>query len=107
MNQNNSENIINSIKKLLKSKYPSFKGLYFFGSRNKDKYDEYSDYDIALVFNEEITWKFKDEVRGLIYDIMLQADIVIDTHIYSIKEMAEPITPFRNAIKSEGTYYGI
>ena len=107
MNQDKSENIINSIKELLKSKYPSFKGLYFFGSRNKDKYGKHSDYDIALVFNKEITWKFKVEVRGQIYDTMLQADIVIDTHIYSIKEMAEPITPFRNAIKSEGTYYGV
>ena len=107
MSQDSPENIITSIKDLLKSKYPSFQGLYFFGSRNKDKYDEHSDFDIALIFNEEITWKFKEEIRGLIYDIMLQSDIVIDSHIYSIKEMAEPITPFRNAIKSEGIYYGI
>jgi len=107
LNQDNSENIINSIKELLKSEYPSFKGIYFFGSRNQNKYDKHSDYDIALVFNEEITWRFKDEIRGMIYVIMLQADIVIDSHIYSIKEMAEPITPFRNAIKSEGTYYRV
>ena len=102
-----SEIIINEIITLLKNKIPSFRGLYFFGSRAKQVQQKYSDYDVAVLLDEDITWRRKDEIRNLIYDIMLEADIIIDIHVYSANEFVNPSTPFRSAIKSEGIFYGI
>jgi len=105
--KNKSEIIITKIRELLKREVPTFKGLYFFGSRTKSEQTKDSDYDIAVLLDENITWKRKDEIRNLVYDIMLNDDIIIDIHVYSTKDFAEPSTPFRNSIKSEGIYYGV
>lgn len=102
-----SEIIVNKIRLLLKQKVHSFRGLYFFGSRAKQVQQKYSDYDIAVILDEDITWQRKDEVRNLVYDIMLEYDIIIDIHVYSVKEFINPSTPFRSSIKSEGIFYGI
>ena len=80
-------------------------GLYLFGSRANDTFKEDSDYDIAIILNEKIEWKVKDRVREVIYDIMLENDIVIDSHIYSKEEIELSITPLRESIKSTGIFY--
>lgn len=80
-------------------------GLYLFGSRAKNTFNEDSDYDIAIILNEKIDWKVKDKVREVIYDIMLESDIVIDSHIYSKEEIDLSITPLRESIKSTGIFY--
>lgn len=80
-------------------------GLYLFGSRANDTFNEDSDYDVAIILNEKIDWKLKDKVRELVYDIMLERDIVIDSHIYSKEEMELSITPLRESIKSTGIFY--
>ena len=100
------QNIINEVKEVVKGKYPSLKGIHLFGSRVKSKHKKDSDLDIALIFNEKINWDIKDKVRGLIYDIMLKYDILIDFQIYSSDEL-EMTTPFRNSIISEGIYNGV
>jgi uncharacterized protein len=80
-------------------------GLYLFGSRANNTFSEDSDYDVAIILNEKIDWKVKDKVREVIYDIMLENDIVIDSHIYSKKEIDLSITPLRESIKSTGIFY--
>jgi predicted nucleotidyltransferase len=80
-------------------------GLYLFGSRAKNTFNEDSDYDVAIILNEKIDWKVKDKVREVIYDIMLESDIVIDSHIYSKEEIDLSITPLRESIKSTGIFY--
>lgn len=107
MLRSKSVDIINEVRETLKRNYTSFKGVYFFGSRVNDDYNEFSDYDLALIFEEEITWQFKDEIRNLIYDVMLNFDVVIDSHIFSKEQITNPTTPFRKNIKSEGLYYEV
>jgi predicted nucleotidyltransferase len=80
-------------------------GLYLFGSRANNTFNQDSDYDIAIILNEKIDWKVKDNIREVIYDIMLENDIVIDSHIYSKKEIDLSITPLRESIKSTGIFY--
>lgn len=80
-------------------------GLYLFGSRAKNTFNEDSDYDVAIILNEKVDWKLKDKVREVIYDIMLEKDIVIDSHIYSKEEIDLSITPLRESIKSTGIFY--
>lgn len=80
-------------------------GLYLFGSRANNTFNEDSDYDIAIILDEKIDWKVKDKVREVVYDIMLENDIVIDSHIYSKEEIGQSITPLRESIKSTGIFY--
>ena len=100
-----SENVINEIKKIVKEKYPDFKGVYFYGSRVKGNHRIDSDYDIVLVFDREIEWRFEKEVIYLIYDFMLKYDIVIDCTIYSEIDILDPATPFRENVKKQGLFY--
>ncbi|MCU0343610.1 MAG: nucleotidyltransferase domain-containing protein [Ignavibacterium sp.] len=80
-------------------------GLYLFGSRAKNSFRADSDYDVAIILNQKVDWRLKDKVREVIYDIMLEQDIVIDSHIYSKEEIALSITPLRESIKSTGIFY--
>ncbi|MEO8231286.1 MAG: nucleotidyltransferase domain-containing protein [Ignavibacteriota bacterium] len=97
--------LLAEISKQLKKGGFDLAGLYLFGSRAKNTFNEYSDYDIAIILNENIDWKLKDKVREVIYDIMLESDIVIDSHIYSKEEIELSITPLRESIKSTGVFY--
>lgn len=80
-------------------------GLYLFGSRVKNTFKEDSDYDVAIILNQTVDWKLKDKVREVIYDIMLEQDILIDSHIYSKEDIELSITPLRESIKSTGIFY--
>jgi predicted nucleotidyltransferase len=80
-------------------------GLYLFGSRANNTFNEDSDYDIAIILKEEVDWRVKDKVSGVVYDIMLEHDIIIDSHIFTKNEIESPITPLRESIKLDGVYY--
>ncbi len=80
-------------------------GIYLFGSRSKDNFNKDSDYDVAIILNQKVDWRLKDKIREVIYDIMLERDIVIDSHIYSKEEIELSITPLRESIKSTGIFY--
>ena len=81
------------------------KGIYLFGSRAINMHNETSDYDVAIILNERIDWKLKDKVREIVYDIMLNHDVVIDSHIYTEKEIELSATPLMQTIKSNGIFY--
>ncbi len=99
------EKIISDLQDKLKSRYRDFYGLYLFGSQARKTSTIQSDWDIAIIFDRTIDWKFKDEVRSLVYDVMLQHNVVIDSHIYSREEILVPKTPFREMLKSKGIFY--
>ena len=107
MNSNYTEILIRELITDLKSKYLDFKGIYFFGSRIAKKYSEESDLDLPFTFGRNINRKFKDEIRSLVYDYDLKYDIVIDSHIYNYRDILNPITPFRNNVKTLGIFYGV
>ena len=100
------EKIIKQINKLLSQKYKGFKGSYFFGSRAKGSHSSDSDYDVVLTFEKELHWKEKKTIYGIINDFEIENDIIIDVHIYKLKDILEPVTPFRYNVKNEGVFYG-
>jgi predicted nucleotidyltransferase len=99
-------NLINELSKILKEKYPDFKGIYFYGSRARGDFTKDSDYDVMYVFDREIDWRFEYEVKDIIYDYELKYEFFLDNKIYSYKDMQNPSTPFRLNVKSEGIFYG-
>jgi predicted nucleotidyltransferase len=100
------KNIIHEIINELKSKYPDFKGIYFFGSRARGDNHQESDYDLALIFSRKINAAFEEELFKLLYRYDLKYNILIDSHIFSETEILKPATPFRSNIIKEGIYYG-
>ena len=80
-------------------------GLYLFGSRANNTFNKDSDYDVAIILNEKIDWKLNDKLQAIVYDIMLENDIIIDSHIFTKNEIESPITPLRESIKLDGVYY--
>lgn len=79
-------------------------GLYLFGSRANNTFNKDSDYDIAIIINKNIDWRLKDKLQAIVYDIMLEKDIIIDSHIFTKNEIESPITPLRESIKLDGVY---
>ena len=97
--------LIDEARENLKISGIDLKGIYLFGSRSKDIQETDSDYDVSIVIKSKVTQETKDFIRSIIYDIMLKHDVVIDSHIYSEKDISDPETPFREVIKNEGIFY--
>lgn len=73
-----------------------------FGSRLSGETNEYSDYDILIILNQKPNWDQKRKISEICYDIELQNDILIDSHILSESELhslrgKQPI--FQSAIR--------
>jgi predicted nucleotidyltransferase len=97
--------LIEEVRNSLRESDIALAGMYLFGSRAKDIQQHGSDYDIAIILKSTVNQVIKDAIRSIIYDIMLKHDVVIDSHIYSEKDIVNPKTPFRGVIKNEGIYY--
>lgn len=100
-----TKTLIEEVRNSLKESGVDLKGIYLFGSRSKDKQHRDSDYDLAIILKSAVSQSIKDSIRSVIYDIMLKYDVVIDSHIYSEKDIVNPQTPFREIIKNEGIFY--
>jgi DNA polymerase sigma len=97
--------IIEQLNSALRARYPDYVGSYLYGSQLTGKTHDDSDIDVALIFRREITWKFKNEIYGCIYGIMMNNDVVLDARVYSEIEMKYPSTPFREVVASTGRFY--
>lgn len=98
------ENILNE---KLKNIYPSFEGIYFFGSQRRGDANQFSDYDLVFSFSSEVNQKLKNEVYKIVYEYEVNNYIIIDCHIYSHSQIKNPNTPFKKNVKAEGIFYGI
>jgi len=101
------DKIISELGDELKGKYPSYKGIYLYGSRARGNYTADSDYDIVITFDKEIDWRFRREILGIVYNYVVEYDILIDCRVYNLSEILYPITPFRLNVKNEGIFYGV
>jgi predicted nucleotidyltransferase len=106
MNKNTTDILISELKEGLNSRYKDFTGIYFFGSRSRENFSDESDLDLVLTFERNIDRDFKNEVRDFVYDYALKYNVVIDSHIYNLNEILNPITPFRYVVRNEGIFYG-
>jgi len=101
----NKNIILKELKQSLKHHFTDYiKDVILFGSRADETSQEDSDYDILIVLNHDYDWQFGDRVSGIIYDIELKYDIIIDDFLISADELknslrgAQPV--FVNAIQN-------
>lgn len=106
-NRQEFEPIIHELKSKLKEKYDDFVGITFFGSRCRGDFYNESDFDIVIMFSGKPGWKKDRDVLGLVLEIELKYDIVIDAKVYDEAEIKKQDTPFRVAVSREGAYYGV
>ena len=100
-----TQQIIDEMKCELKDRYPDFRGIYLFGSRIRGKHSQDSDYDLVLIFDRKIDWKFDREISRIIYNYDLKYDIFIDNYLYNMSDIINPITPLRENVKNEGVFF--
>ncbi len=107
MNDDRIKYIIREISDRLKINYVDFMGIYFYGSRVRGDSKSDSDYDLLFVFNRNVNWKFKEEIRHIIYGYEDKYDIVLDAKIISSSEIDMNRMPLIQDIKRYGIFYGI
>jgi predicted nucleotidyltransferase len=100
-----TQSLIEEVRDSLRESGIALAGIYLFGSRSKDIQQRDSDYDVAIILKTSVSQTIKDSIRSILYNIMLKHDIVIDSHIYSEKDIINPQTPFREVIRNEGIFY--
>ena len=91
--------------KLLDEFGNDIKEIVLFGSRAKGDATINSDYDILIILNKkDYNWKYKYRINEVIYDLELENEIIIDSHILSEHEVnntlrgSQPI--FINALEN-------
>jgi predicted nucleotidyltransferase len=82
------------------------KDVILFGSRSMGKAEDYSDYDVLIILNQKPDWNQKRKISEICYDIELQYNILIDSHLLCETELntlrgKQPI--FQRAIR-KGIY---
>ncbi|MCK9398453.1 MAG: nucleotidyltransferase domain-containing protein [Bacteroidales bacterium] len=96
--------IISDLKShLLKNYGKSVNDVVLFGSQARGDSNEYSDFDVLIVLENDYSGRDENQILDLCYDIDLKYDILLDVHLISIKELTsirgrQPV--FVNAIKS-------
>lgn len=101
------ETLARSIGEELRGEFPDYTGVYFFGSRARGEGREASDYDMVFLFEHKPNWREKQRAREIVYMKELMLGIVIDSHYYAREEIENSRTPFREAVRTEGTFYGV
>ena len=101
------EKIIAEISGTLKADYVDFKGIFFFGSRTRGDYRSDSDYDLLFLFEREISWKFREEIRHRIYEYEDKYNVALDPKIINEQEFEMNRMPFIQNIIRDGSYYGV
>ncbi len=98
--------IINEIRDELKSLYPDFRGIYLFGSHARGDANDDSDIDIAIIFDREIDWRFKSQVRNLVSIKETKHDSLIDSIILNSYDIVNPKELLIYELNSKGILYG-
>lgn len=101
------EKILNEIKNAVKKNFPdSIEKILFYGSRKRGDNNEYSDYDILLITEKPVDYKFKSDVYEKLIDIDIENEILVDYKFIAKNELStlKGKQPFiTNALK-EGIY---
>ncbi|MDM8550971.1 nucleotidyltransferase domain-containing protein [Desulfobacterales bacterium HSG2] len=101
------DTLIKDINSTLKSRFQDYAGVYFFGSRSRGDYREYSDYDMVFVFRTKPDWQKKDQIRDIVYRKEVEYDLVIDGKYYSQEDVKNYKTPFLESVFKKGKFYAV
>jgi predicted nucleotidyltransferase len=98
------ESLLPEIKSEIFKDYPSAQ-VIFFGSRARGDERSFSDWDILILIEKDITEIQKIELHDKLYEIELKTGEVINAIIHTRREWNHPlmrITPFYQNVEQEG-----
>jgi len=97
--------LVKKIKETIKNDIKiSVNKVVLFGSRLSDHYNDYSDYDILIILDNNFDFRIENQIYDSLYNIMLKYDLILDIKIISKKELSmdRGKQPFiLNALKSK------
>lgn len=100
----NKNDLLKDLKTRLLEQYgEAINQVILFGSQANNKANEFSDYDVLILLNNDYNRQDEERILDICYEIDLKYDILIDVHLLSVSEMnslrgKQPI--FTNAIKN-------
>lgn len=62
-----------------------------FGSQITNEANEFSDFDVLIILKNSFSWKDKNRIRDICYDLSLDNDILIDSKIISLTDMESKV----------------
>ncbi|MBN1664460.1 MAG: nucleotidyltransferase domain-containing protein [Deltaproteobacteria bacterium] len=98
------EEILNKVKETVLKLEPSAE-VILYGSRSRDDYRDYSDWDFLILLDGEVDTKRTDAIRNSLYEIELNTDQIISSIVRSRQEWNSPkysVVPLRRNIEREG-----
>lgn len=100
-----AKKLLKELKNLLEHKLSlKIRKIFLYGSQINGNSQDYSDYDILIVLENDFNWKLEEEIYNTAYELMLLYDVVLDIKIISMNDMetSKGRQPYiQNAIKSE------
>ncbi|QTA86302.1 nucleotidyltransferase domain-containing protein [Desulfonema magnum] len=96
--------LLPKIKSVITSDYPSSE-IILYGSRSRGQEDAFSDWDILVVTEENLTQNEKIEIHNKIFEIELETGEIISAVIHTRDEWNRPLmqlTPFYQNVINEG-----
>ena len=98
------EEILRKVKEAVLQLEPSA-DVILYGSRARDDYREYSDWDFLILLDGQIDTKRIDKIRYALYEIELNTDQIISSIVRSREEWDSPrysVVPLHRNIEREG-----
>jgi predicted nucleotidyltransferase len=84
----NSQKIFKEIEKNLNIFFPGkIEKIILYGSRSREDFTEFSDYDFLLITKENFDWKYENKILDSIYDLELEYDIIADIRMISRNDL--------------------
>ncbi|HBG26369.1 MAG: hypothetical protein A2Y10_11420 [Planctomycetes bacterium GWF2_41_51] len=98
------KSVLNKCKAAVKEIVPEAE-IYLFGSRARGEAQEFSDYDILIIVDQNADLKLSEKILDQIYPIELETEAMISFVVQNRKEWESPLSramPFHKNIKREG-----
>lgn len=100
----NISEVIKELNSRIKAKYPDFRGSYLFGSYAKGTYNEDSDVDVVLIFDEKPNRDVEMGICGISGDIDYEYDVITIPLTYTMQDLEKNYV-FHNEVVNKGIYY--
>ena len=96
--------ILSKVKEAVMKLEPSVE-VILYGSRSRDDYRDYSDWDFLILVDGKVDTKRTDAIRNALYEIELNTDQIISSIVRSRQEWNSPkysVVPLRRNVEREG-----
>jgi predicted nucleotidyltransferase len=96
--------ILRKVKEAVLKLEPSAE-VILYGSRSRDDYRDYSDWDFLILLDGKVDTKRTDAIRNALYEIELNTDQIISSIVRSRQEWNSPkysVVPLRRNVEREG-----